>query len=110
MSNKKIPSLSNLIQGASHSIASTKVIPPTVIEVETQPTTKLIEAARLLKEILETVASPNVTTLLNQPKKKDNEAKDLAEFALNELYGVVIILSDVVSENMPPKKDSPGTN
>ena len=87
-----------------------KIVPPATIENETQPTTKLIEAARLLNEILATISSPNVTTLLNQPKKKDNEAKDLAEFALNELYGVVIILSDVVSENMPPKKDSPNTN
>ena len=87
-----------------------KIVPPATIENETQPTTKLIEAARLLNEILATISSPNVTTLLNQPKKKDNEAKDLAEFALNELYGVVIILSDVVSDNMPPKKDSPNTN
>ena len=97
-------------KSADHTVLPTKVIPPVTIEIETQPTTKLIEAARLLNEILATISSPNVTTLLNQPKKKDNEAKDLAEFALNELYGVVIILSDVVSENMPPKKDSPNTN
>jgi ribosomal protein RSM22 (predicted rRNA methylase) len=87
-----------------------KIVPPATIEIETQPTAKLIEAAKLLNEILATISSPNVTALLNQPKKKDNEAKDLAEFALNELYGVVIILSDVVSDNMPPKKDSPNTN
>ena len=82
------------------------------IEVDSQPTEKVYEAARLLNEILATVSNPNVSALLNQPKKKGqgNEARDLAEFAVNELYGIVCILSDVVQDNMKPTKDTPNVN
>ena len=48
---------------------------------------------------------------MNTKKKgQGNEARDLAEFAVNELYGIVCILSDVVQDNMKPTKDSPNVN
>ena len=74
------------------------------IEVETQPTNKLIETGHLLCSILNAASQPGVAAL----NKK--EAKNVADFALNELYGVILILSDVVQDNMEPsekeKKDA----
>jgi len=69
------------------------------IEVETQPTNKLIETSYLLCNILNAVSQPGVAVL----NKK--EAKNVADFALNELYGVILILSDVVQNNMEPTEE-----
>jgi hypothetical protein len=61
------------------------------IEVETQPTDKLTQIVCLLTQILDTASLPSVVAL----DKKG--AKEVVEFALNELIGVTNVLSEVIS-------------
>lgn len=69
------------------------------IEVLTQPTESLIKTIHLLDEILNTVSQPGVVAL----NKK--EAKAVADFILNELYGATFVLSEVVQNNMGPTEE-----